>query len=206
MDGIHRTRYAFWTGALLGVFVTLIIGPVIISRAYARGRAPEKDNEELARLYREDQADRDPKDGKPIDWKVVGPRDKAREDRVKELYTQDKIKTGNDYFNAAMVLQHAPKPEDYLLAHELCVVAISKGKQEARWLAAAAEDRFLMNLNRPQRFGTQYRSVGPDSPVKLYEVDPSVTDAHRREMSVPSLAKAREREAEMDALFRGKKP
>src|SRR5687767_4865939 len=55
-----------------------------------------KDNEELTRLYQEDQSDRTPKDGKPIDWKVVGPRDRAREARVKELYVNNQLHTGAD--------------------------------------------------------------------------------------------------------------
>src|SRR5688572_29825013 len=125
-----------------------------------------KDNDELARLFREDQADRTPPEGKAIDWAVVGPRDKARLARVKELYAQNRLQTGADYYHAAMLLQHGDAPEDYLLAHEFCVVAISRGKNDSgtRWLAAASEDRFLMNIGRPQRFATQYRSVGADSP------------------------------------------
>jgi hypothetical protein len=156
-----------------------------------------KDNDELARLFREDQADRTPPEGKSIDWAVVGPRDKARLARVKELYAQNRLQTGADYYHAAMLLQHGDAPEDYLLAHEFCVVAISRGKNDSgtRWLAAASEDRFLMNIGRPQRFATQYRSVGADSPMKLYTVDSSVTDELRRMFDAPSLAKAKEREA-----------
>jgi hypothetical protein len=58
-----------------------------------------------------------------------------------------------------------------LLAHEFCVVAIMKGKndRETAWLAASAEDRFLMNIGRPQRFGTQFRSEGTE-PLRLYTV------------------------------------
>ena len=111
-----------------------------------------RDSEELARLYEEDQSDR--KAGLQIDWEVVGPRDKMREARVKELYTRGQLRTGKDYHRAAMVLQHAQTPEDYLLAHEPCVIAIFKGV-DARWLAAASEDRFLRSIGRPQRFGTQ---------------------------------------------------
>jgi hypothetical protein len=164
------------------------------------------DNEELARLYGEDQADRMPEGGKPIDWAVVGPRDRQREARVKALYQAGAIRTGKDYHRAAMVLQHATEREDYLLAHEFCVVALAKGEREARWLAAATEDRFLMNIGRPQRFGTQYRSKGPADPVRLYEVGPGVTDGLRKELGVPTLAEVRKREAEMDGLFKTKKP
>ena len=157
----------------------------------------EKDNEELARLYQEDQSDRQPKDGKPIDWKVVEPRDKEREKRVKELYSTNRLRTGADYYHVAMVLQHASAAEDYLLAHELCVVAISKGDERAKWLAAASEDRFLMQIGRPQRFATQFRSVG-NSPMRLYETDQGVTDELRRALNVPTLAQAKEREARMN--------
>jgi hypothetical protein len=98
------------------------------------------------------------------------------------------------------------KLEDFLLAHEFCVVALAKGEKEARWLAAATEDRFLMNLGRPQRFGTQYRSADPDDPVRLHKVGPGVTDGLRKEMGVPSLAEARGREAEMNEKVGGKRP
>jgi hypothetical protein len=142
-------------------------------------------------MYKEDQSDRKPSEGQPIDWKIVGPRDKAREARVKELYAADQLKTGNDYHRAAMVLQHAAKPEDYLLAHELCVIAIFKGV-DARWLAAASEDRFLQSIGRPQRFGTQSKKPS-GLPWTLGEIDESVTDAHRAEMKVPPIEIARER-------------
>ena len=166
-----------------------------------------RDLQELAKIYDDDQGDRLPGGGKPIDWSAVLPRDRAREARVKRgMYEAGELHTGKDYYRAAMVLQHASRPEDYLLAHELCVVAVSKGDRDARWLAAATEDRYLMNLGRPQRFGTQYRSDGPDKPVHLYEVGPGVTDALRRELNVPTLDEARKKEALMQEMIKGKKP
>jgi hypothetical protein len=164
--------------------------------ALAEAPAAERDNEELARLYAEDQADRKPAGGKSIDWKVVLPRDRKREARVKELYEKGKLRTGNDYYHVAMVLQHAARPEDYLLAHELCIVAIAKGeKKHALWLAAASEDRFLMHLDRPQRFGTQYRGGPKNEPIRLYKVGDGVTDGLRKEFHAPTLAEAKAREA-----------
>lgn len=169
-------------------------------QAQARATSALKDNAELARLHREDQADRSPANGKDIDWQVVGPRDKARLARVKEFYTQNKLYTGADYYHAAMILQHGDAPEDFLLAHEFCVVAIVKGKndRDTRWLAAASEDRFLMNINRPQRFATQYRAEPITAPFRLYTVDEGVTDELRSALSAPSLAKAKAREAEIN--------
>ena len=78
-------------------------------------------------------------------------------------------------------------------------MAILKGKndQESAWLAASAEDRFLMNVERPQRFGTQFRSDN-NGPLRLYTVGPGVTDELRRLMGVHSLAAAKTHEAELN--------
>jgi hypothetical protein len=194
------------TTNILLVLNLLVLGGILIRQSvvlqsFAKQSSDQsgtKDDEELIRLYQEDQSDRKPPAGKSIDWSVVAPRDHARLARVKELYTQNKLQTGGDYYHAAMVLQHAEAPEDYLLAHELCVVAISKGNSEAKWLAAASEDRFLMNIDRPQRFGTQFRTGGANTPFKLYKMDSGVTDELRRALNVPSLAEAKAREAKMN--------
>lgn len=196
---------------LLAVGMALIawealVRPVVFSSSALHAVSPVysdgKDNEELARLYKEDQDDRKP--GEPIDWELVSERDRKREARVKELYKSDQLVTGADYYHTAMILQHASRPEDFLLAHEFCVVAIGKGEKKALWLAAATEDRFLMNLKRPQRFGTQYRSEKVNEPAKLYEVDVDVTDKLRREFNTPSLKDAKAREAMIDSLFKNK--
>jgi len=165
-----------------------------------------KDNEEVARMYAEDQSDRQPKDGKPIDWNVAGPRDEARQKRVMELYTADALKTGKDYFLAGMIFQHGEKPEDYLLCHELCVAAVFKsGRNEkpswlptAKWLAAASEDRFLLSIGRAQRFGTQFTADQPNSLWHLDKMEEGISDALRKAWEVPTLAEAKEREAEMN--------
>ena len=159
------------------------------------GAQTPSDNPELARMYAEDQSDR--RDAEKIGWEKISERDTARLTRTKAIYRGDGLTTGGDYFHAAMILQHSHQPEDYLLAHELCVVAIGRGAERAKWLAAATEDRFLMTIDRPQRFGTQYRPDPPGSngPIRLYKVDDGVTDGLRREFKAPSLADARAKEA-----------
>ena len=186
---ISRSAKSF----LLVGFSILGVTPVLSSFA-CRSLAPRpaatataNDNEELTRIFQEDQDDRSPeeKEGKSTDWTIVGPRDKARESRVKEFYWDGSLHTGADYYHAAMVLQHADTANDYLLAHELCIAAIGKGEQRAKWLAAASEDRFLMTIGRPQRFGTQYRADGPNADFRLYPLAPGVTDDLRRAFDVP---------------------
>jgi hypothetical protein len=183
------------TLSLVGISICLMLISRSI-RAQASANQSLKDNEELKRLHDEDQSDRAPTD---VDWAIVSPRDKARLSRVKELYLQNRLQTASDYYHGAMILQHGDAPEDFLLAHEFCVIAISKGKndKEAKWLAASSEDRFLMNIGRPQRFGTQFHSEG-NGPYKLYTVDSGVTDETRRDMGVHSLAEARAHEAELN--------
>lgn len=145
-------------------------------------------SEELTRLFTEDQADRKTN---PIDWESVGPRDRARLARVKQLYHGQKLRSGTDYFHAALILQHSGEANDHLLAHEFCVVAVGNGVEEAKWLAAASEDRFLQNIGRLQRFGTQYQVDGPTGLWSLQEVSPDVEDSLRSALNVPSLLSAR---------------
>lgn len=153
-------------------------------------------SEELARMFAEDQSDRTMQ---PIDWEQVGPRDTARLARVKQLYHGQAIQTGEDYSHAAMILQHSPSAEDHLLAHEFCIAAISQDGEKAKWftlwLAAASEDRFLMNIGRPQRFGTQYRVN--DGIASVYETDPEMEDSLRRVFNVPPLLDAQAQADEM---------
>ena len=63
--------------ALLGIIIGRHVGPRSLW-AESTAIPDDKDNSELARLFHEDQSDRTTKDGKPIDWKAVEPRDKAR--------------------------------------------------------------------------------------------------------------------------------
>jgi hypothetical protein len=154
----------------------------------------ETDNPELVKLFNQDQDDRDPQklSAKDFDVNALAARDAARQERVMELYKQNALKTGNDFLHAALVMHHGLKPEDFLLAHELCIVAVSKGNATARWLAAASEDRFLMSIKRPQRFGTQFKQEQDKS--KRYQVGEGVTDDLRKLFGVPSLKQSKERE------------
>ena len=155
-------------------------------------------SEELARMFAEDQGDRTPPPGSPINWDVVGPRDSVRLARVKQMCRSQRLSTGMDYYHAAMLLQHAHEPESYLLAHELCIVAVSKGVEQAKWLAAASEDRYLMNIGRPQRFGTQYLADPGGKNWSLYSVDPEFSDGMRRAFNVPTLSEAQAYSEEMN--------
>lgn len=177
-----------WASLLLAA-AAFPVGAQLASEALA---PPEKPASELQRLYDEDQAERAP--GKTVDWSAVQLRDEARQERVKGLVAAGLISSGADYYHAAIVMQHSNEVEDILLAHDLYVIAISKGEARAKWLAAASLDRFLVRTGRPQRFGTQFGSNHPSRPPRLAPVDPTIPDQLRRELDVPTLDEARAKE------------
>ena len=195
-----RNRDATLLGAILVAIFGHVVDPAnAVSSpppSSSPAAAPGGDSEELKRLRDEDQSDRAPN---AIDWSVVTPRDRARLRRVRELFAADGLHTANDYLRSALILQHGDAPDDFLLAHDFCVAAMVLGRNdvESASLAAGAEDRFLMNVGRPQRFGTQFRRDGA-GPWRLHTVGDGVTDALRKLMGTPSLAEARAREAEMN--------
>jgi hypothetical protein len=151
-------------------------------------------NDELSALYRQDQADR--RDGLIAD---IQARDERRRRRVEELVAAGALSAAEDYFHAAMVFQHGSRREHYRRAHEMAERAVELGCRRARWLAAAAHDRWLMVAGLPQKYGTQYRADG-DRWV-LWEVDPTTTDQERADWDVPPLAEARRQAKEMSRRF-----
>jgi len=154
-----------------------------------------KVNAELTRLYEEDQKDRM---SQPIDWSVVGKRDEERYKRTIEIAEAGGLREADDYFHAAMILQHSSKTEDYDRAHQWCLKAVELDPEypTARWLAAATKDRSLMSQGKPQLYGTQFKKV--DGKWGLWDVDPSVTDEERAKWDVPPLAEAKKRAEEMN--------
>jgi hypothetical protein len=178
-------------------FVGLVLLFAAAGMATPGSEVAPANNSELERLFKEDQDDR--KSGATgIDWKVVKPRDDARLKRVKELYAAGRLKTGTDWLNAGFILQHGNEPDDFLLAHEMCIAAVAQGEDKARWLAAASEDRFLRKIGRPQRFGTQWEPGDKPGTFKLAPTDPGVSDALRAALGVPTLAESKSKEKQFD--------
>jgi hypothetical protein len=157
---------------------------------------------ELADLYKADQADRENWARlSPDEQSAVGARDEKRRQRVMEMVRASQLLTADDFYHAAMVLQHGAKPEDFLLAHELASVAAFKGRADAKWLSAAALDRFLQSVGRPQRFGTQF-GTKDGSPWTQDPYDRSLPDAIRKEYGVPTL---REQKLKLEEMNKQKK-
>ncbi|MBZ5492796.1 MAG: hypothetical protein LAO76_17875 [Acidobacteriia bacterium] len=119
---------------------------------------------EIHQLYINDQTDRGvPFDGKKpaeITPEQMNANDIVRRQRASQLLNQGVLQTGEDFHDAAFIFQHGNKAEDYLLAHVLAMLAVSKGDPHGRWIAAATLDRYLQAIGQPQVFGTQYAERG----------------------------------------------
>ena len=144
------------------------------------------DNAVMTLVVAADQADR--KNYPQIDWKKVNHADAERRKSTLDLLQQGALNTGKDFENAALVYQHGDTPSDYLLAHALATVALSKGQADAVWLSAATLDRYLWSIQHSQVFGTQFKT--PEG--KLTTQEPYeravVSDALRKYLAVPIQA------------------
>ena len=159
------------------------------------------DHAKLAQLFADDQRDR--RDG-PEETRCLfnGICDKERQVAALEIIRSGELRTANDFFHAATIFQHSRSPEDNALAHSLATIAakIEPAHRGAKWLAAAAWDRMLMNRMMPQWYGTQITKRGIRDPWELYAIDEAaVTDEDRVRAGVPTLAETRERVRKMNA-------
>lgn len=170
MTNLHRHRQVVLCACLFA-----LLSPALWSQV--------ADNPEIKQIYDADQKDREPPMGK-LAWEKIGPRDAARRQRVRELMEQGKLRTGKDYEYAAMVFQHGEGSDDILLAHVLAVTAIGKGDLGARWLAAAALDRYLSRVGQPQVFGTQF-SFTTQNGKQTWTMEP-----YNRKLVSPALREA----------------
>ena len=102
------------------------------------------DNIEMAKMFADDQAIRHEigergwekvKDDQAflVRWQT---EDAARLVATQKLLDVGALKSGLDFYRAAFIFQHGTRPENYLKAHHLAVIAISKG-YDARLISAA---------------------------------------------------------------------
>jgi tetratricopeptide (TPR) repeat protein len=155
---------------------------------------------ELFDIFQRDQADR-AVPIEEIDWQTVSKRDAGRRERVRKLVAEGRAKASDDYLHAAFVMQHGERPEDYLAARDWAKKAaeLDPKNRTALWLSAAAEDRYLWSVRKPQIYGTQFTKPQGGR----WTIDPidekAVTDDERRRLGVPTIAETRARLAAMNA-------
>ncbi|WP_299974053.1 hypothetical protein [uncultured Pseudoteredinibacter sp.] len=137
-------------------------------------------NAQLKAAYEQDQEDR--KHGSLSLY-----RDAQRIKLVRSLLEQNKLKNAEDYYRAALIMQHGQDSDHYKQAIALAkkAVLLKPNHKQARWLACATEDRYLHSIGRPQVWGTQF--VGTFE----YSLEPfdrhAKTDQERIANNIPPL-------------------
>lgn len=142
---------------------------------------------DIAKIYREDQLDRARIN--PNDFEEIIKRDTARQKEVLKLLKIGKIKTGKEFYLAAIIFQHGQKLSDYRRAIRLAQQAAKNGYKKGRYLEALATDRLLVVSGKKQKFGTQFFQKNSRSKYILCPVDPKTTDADRKKYGLPPLYK-----------------
>lgn len=170
----------------------ILLAALILISAQSIAAEP-KSNEALMELKKQDQAARSTSTG-TIDWKKVSGEDAERRSKVAEMLRAGEVKTAVDFFNAALIYQHGGTVGDIRMAYSLANVSamLDPHNVSAKWLTAAAWDRIMLRLNKPQWYGTQFTKTDPAGKFELYKIDESaVTDEDRVAMGVPTLAESK---------------
>lgn len=155
-------------------------------------RVPEKKpiSKELKELFEADQADRIAIrrrwDDRELTEKMME-NDSLRLKRAREIYDDyivSKVSLSNqELVQLAFLFQHSSESDDYRKAQELAGAAGDEGK----WMAAAAEDRWLLSQGKEQKWGTQFVSETEQAPM-LPDEESGITDDMRAERDIPPRA------------------
>ena len=162
------------------------------NQTYATAAEPDTPCPEIGTLYAADQAIRK-KPITPEQWIEIDKQDEIRRGAARRLLAEDKIHTAGDFEKAAFIFQHGSTPDDFLMAHTLALISMAKGRQSAVWIAAATLDRYLQSIKQPQIYGTQFGNPATQEPYNRA----LITDALRRRLQVPALARQQEQLKQM---------
>lgn len=187
---------------LIGVLVALLI-PVgaLLWGAYALP-APAQASSTLARMYAEDQAARQAGFADIPSLLALTVGDWQRLQKARRMVEAQLLSSAADYYHAAMLLQHGSTPDDFRTAQQLAHTAAELGEPRGIKLSALAEDRYLISIGMPQKYGSQFACT-PRNGWQLRPVDPAVTDAQRQERQMPPLAEQTAKVARIQALLKG---
>ncbi len=164
-------------------------------------------------LYKEDQAVRTHLRSLPKNevrkyiTEVMLPGDKARLSQVENLLSGTDSLSSEEYFAAAMIMQHGSEPKHYKMAMELSKksASLDPNNKNANWLSCAAEDRYLLKVGKPQVWGTQLdRKMNDAGTHEIYYLEnfnkSARPDDQRKLCGIPTLAEIESRLERMAKL------
>lgn len=179
---------AFIRSLLVGTLCLLSLPCISMAQSTQSQNGMRPMNAEMRALIAEDNLEQ--KDALNMDFEKTAAANSARRGRVKTLLAEGKLVNGGDYRVAAFIFQRGTTTSDYLLAHVLANVAISKGDRSALWISNATLDRYLMTIGQKQILGTQFvQENGPDRPFTQGGYDRDlIPDTVRNSLGVRTLS------------------
>lgn len=146
-------------------------------------------NTRLTTLFKQDQKDRNFSHGEKEDWDEIKKRDLKRRKEVQSMLHAGEIKTGKDFWSAAMIFQHGPAITHTKKSKSLAKKSMQLGYKKAGWMYAAATDRLLVREGKKQKYGTQFYRKSPKGKWFPHPVNTKTTDEEREALGVPSISK-----------------
>ena len=140
----------------------------------------------LKELAQADQTQRTKPPTSEMEAVAMRAADGARRARVFAILEAGTPLTPKSYDHAALLFQHGETPEDYALARELALLACFHGASYGN-MPMLAEDRLLLHIGQPQRFGSQLGSNGLPLPPLQAPGPWTVTDAFRLDVFLPPI-------------------
>ena len=193
-------RLGRWVLLLLLLVVTAVGGSFLWG---AYGLPPRQQvSSTLARLYAQDQAARQAGFADLKSFLALTLGDWQRLQKVRRMVDAQLLITALDHYHAALLLQHGNEPDDFHRAQQLAEQAAHLGEPRGVKLSAVAEDRYLISMGQPQKYGSQFVCTPPQG-WQLHPVDPAVTDADRQQYQMPSLAQQHAKIAQLQAITNG---
>lgn len=139
---------------------------------------------EIQQLEKADQKDRE-------DWNNKTPEERAqvtindlnRRKRLGDIFGEGCFHLAKDYINAAMIFQHGDSPDHFYQAFIWANKSAQLGMNKATNLAALAIDRYLVNINKKQLFGSQAYKFQNSQCFCMPPVEHSFPDSFRQEFA-----------------------
>jgi hypothetical protein len=150
---------------------------------------PETDNLKLEELFQADQKDREKVYDTQEAVDALYKADKSRRQQISVMMELGEVKTKNDLYHAAVILQHGDTPPDFLTAHRMATLAAIHGHRTARWLLAASLDRYLMSIQQGQVYGTQFEFNPTEKQyqLKLPVLEHTLLSFEKEMLGIPSV-------------------
>jgi hypothetical protein len=166
-------------GLVLATVVTAGLRPAPALMVRAANSPLQSDNPKLLALVDEDQRERVEQLTGRLTAEQLQTHTAERVASLINILREAKLRTANDYHRAAEIAQRSHNCDEVLQAHDWAITALALGDRSAGMVAASTEDRFLLDIGRPQQFGTQEGRVPNDAKLRVAPLMGAATIAVR---------------------------